>query len=182
MALQNLLTTDELNEGLVKINANNDIIDNHSGWAEYRDTQYTSGSPFAIVANTLTDLPNNSGIVIDSQKPSDFTTFYDSTAQKITGRNGDGLAWSIEIILVPSVSAEYVNLSVDIGGTIGEVFMKLYSFPKGAGVERSIIYTIPSAYTLDTWETNGGQVKVISNGACNIHGIRYVFTRTHKAK
>lgn len=154
----------------------------YTGWAEYRDTTYTSGSPFSIVADTKVTLPNEADVVVNSQKPIDITTFYDEATYKITGRNGDGLNVLVEFIAVPqSVGATYIDTSIDIGGAVGEIYPRSHTFPKGVGIEKYISFSV-GGYTLNTWESNGGLVKVVSDGPVNIYNIRYVLTRTHKAR
>ena len=148
-----------------------------TGWAQYADTQYTDVSPFSIVSNTDTVLPNNAGSVIDSQKPDDIATFYDGTV--ITGRNGDGLAITIDFNAVPTnVNTTYIEVWVDIGGAVGELYRRIISFPKGVGEIRPVNFTVVG-YTLGTWETNGGTVYVRANGSADLYNIRYVLTRTH---
>tara|TARA_R110002012_G_scaffold321529_1_gene549707 strand:+ start:589 stop:1167 length:579 start_codon:yes stop_codon:yes gene_type:complete len=159
-------------------------IKDYTGWGAYTDTQYTSGSPFVLLAdeNNYTNLPNNAGGVLEPHMPSDVLKFYDGVTGKILGRNGDGLAWSIEIKASPSANNTWMEMGIDIGGGIPILYPDTFTFPRGTGVERSIIYAIPSAYTLDTWEANGGIVKIKSNNNVNIHSIRYVFNRLHKAR
>ena len=150
-----------------------------TGWAAYQDTQYTSGSPFSLAANTDTVLPNNAGVIIDSQKPDDVTSFYDGSV--ITGRNGDAITFTLDIIAKPTNQmATYLESWIDIGGAIGELYRTINSFPKGSEVERQIV-TTTLAYTLDTWEANGATIYVRSNGPCELYGIRIVIARTHKA-
>lgn len=162
---------------------NTAISQDDTGWAQYTDTQYTAASPFSVVANTSTNLPNNAGNTLEIQKPRDVSSFYDAATQKILGRNGDGLAWSIEMKVTASVAAaDYVKLSIDIGGTVGEIYPYFQTLPLGTGEAMTLVYPIPAAYTLGTWEANGGQVKIFSDGAITVHDIRYVFTRTHKAR
>lgn len=151
-----------------------------TGWASYVDTQYTSGSPFAVSANTDTVLPNNAGSVIDSQKPTDVTEFYDGSV--ITGRNGEALDVMIYFKATSSAVDQWLDIWVDIGGSVGELYRQTFSFPKGSGTERGILYALPSAYTLDTWEANGGTVYVRSNASVNISEITFNFDRTHKAR
>jgi hypothetical protein len=152
----------------------------NTGWASYVDTQYTnSGSPFVLAANTDTILPNNAGTIIDSQKPNDIVTFYDGSV--ITGRNGDNLDIMIYFKAVPSSVNQYLDIWIDIGGAIGELYRQTFEFPKGAGVERGVLYSLPSAYTLNTWEANGGTVYLRSNSDLDIFGINYNFDRSHKA-
>ena len=151
-----------------------------TGWASYVDTQYTSGSPFAVTANVDTSLPNNAGTIIDSQKPSDVPSFY--TAGKITGRNGDGLAMQLFFFAVPTSVDQNIEIWIDIGAPVGQLYRQTFSFPKGVGQPRGIMYTLPAAYTLNTWQANGGTVRVRSNAACTIYGVTYNIVRTHKAR
>lgn len=151
-----------------------------TGWAAYNDTQYTEASPLTILANTLTNLPNNKGFVLESQKPTDIATFYDGTA--ILGRNGDGLAGDLTVKIKPSINRTTVKLLIDIGGTVGEIYPTETILDKGASVEHIVHLRFPSGYTLDTWEANGGTVKIISDEAVDIYGINYLLTRTHKAR
>ena len=162
------------------INTNFTEAYDFTGWAEYRDTAYTDVSPFSVVASTDTVLPNNAGAKIESQKPTDITEFYDGTV--ITGRNGDALGITIDLKAVPTTAgATFVEIWIDIGGSIGPLYKRIITFPKGSGVVRPINFTV-NAYTLGTWEANGGTVYVRSDGPVDIYDIRYVFTRLHKAQ
>jgi len=150
-----------------------------TGWGAYDDTQYTDLSPLSLVADTDTVLPNNAGNTIETQKPGDVAAFYDGSV--ITGRDGDGLLITVDFVATPtSPSATALEVWVDIGGSVGELYRRIVTFPKGTGVERPINFST-SAYTLNTWETNGATVYVRANGPVDIHSIRYVLTRTHKA-
>lgn len=157
-----------------------------TGWADYADTVYTSGSPLSLAAATDTTLPNNAGTTVDSQKPDDVTSFYDGTV--ITGRNGDGIAITVEFNITPTnANTTYVEVWFDItGGTgtptnLANLYKRIITFPKGNGVERPVNFTI-NGYTLGTWEANGAVVKVRADNTADIYDIRYVVTRTHKAK
>lgn len=151
---------------------------NDTGWGQYADTQYTSGSPFSITADIDTLLPNNKGSVLEGQKPSDVITFYDGTV--ITGRNGDGIGITLDCKAIPTnVSTTYIEFWFDIGGSVGELYRRIISFPKGNGVVRPINFTV-IGYTLDTWEANGATPYVRANGTADLYDIRYVITRTHR--
>jgi len=155
-------------------------VETVTGWGSYDDGQYTSASPFSLSANTDTALPNNAATKIETQKPTDVTTFYDGSV--ITGRNGDAIEFTMDFKIKPtSGAATYVESWIDIGGAIGELYRRINSFPKGSGVERQIAITT-LAYTLDTWEANGGTLYVRSNGPCEIYDIRIVIARIHKAR
>lgn len=152
-----------------------------TGWAAYTDTQYVdAGTAFTLPADTDTVLPNNAGSKIETQMPPDVTTFYDGTA--ITGRDGDSLDFMIYFKAVPSVQNQWLEMWVDIGGSVGELYRQTFSFPRGLGVERGILYSLSSGYTLNTWEANKGTVYIRSNAALDIYGININLDRSHKAR
>lgn len=162
------------------LNSMFDVIFGRTGWAQYTDTQYTSGSPFNLPANTDTVLPNNAGSSIESQIPTDITSFY--SGGLVTGRNGDSLDVLIYFKAVPSSADQFIDVWIDIGGGVGELYRQTFSFPKGIGQERGILYALSSAYTLGTWETNGGTIYIRSNASLEIYDINFNFDRTHKAR
>ena len=165
------ISPQDIRDMLVSLSAN-------TGWGAYNDTQYTEGSPFSVSADTDTVLPNNAASTIETQKPTDITTFYDGSV--ITGRAGESILITIDLVATPtSPAATAIEIWLDIGGSIGELYRRIVTFPKGNGVARPINFTT-SAYTLDTWEANGATVYVRCDGPVDIHGIRYVLTRVHK--
>ena len=155
----------------------------YTGWADYADGTYTTGSPFTVTDGAAAvDLPNDASTTVDSQKPIDIDNFYDGTV--ITGRNGDGINLTFEFKCRPAgVGADpRLTLSIDIGGAVGEIYVRDFFLNKGNGIEHNFLSSF-NAYTLNTWEANGGTVKVTStNEDIEIYNIRYVITRTHKAR
>ena len=150
-----------------------------TGWGQWADTQYPcSGTAFSIAADTDTVVPNNGGAVIDAYMPDDVATFYDGSV--ITGREGDGILITIDLISTPTnANTTFVEIWFDIGGSVGELYRRIISFPKGAGIERPINFTV-SGYTLNTWEANGATVFIRANGTLEVCDIRYIITRTHR--
>lgn len=157
----------------------------NTGWGMYQDTNHTSAAPFVLPLNTQALLPNNAGIKVESQLPLDVPNgFYNNATQRINGRNGDGLLVSIEFKARPTSNAADVRLKVtiDINGAIGEIYPIEQTLGKGLNEEHFILMTF-GGYTLDTWEQYGGRVLVESvNSPIDIYDIRYVLTRTHKAR
>jgi hypothetical protein len=159
-------------------NTNND----YTGWADYSDTQFTSAAPGGVAANTIYYLPNNAGRSNESQKPIDISTFYDPSTGKILGRDGDGLNVTIEFRLRPITNNDTrVTLGVDIGGTIGEIYTRDFALTRGQNQEHYYLSSF-NAYTLGTWAANGGRVRIRATQAVQVYDIRYVLTRTHKAR
>ena len=160
-----------------------------SGWASYVDTQYPDDqNVFTLAADTDTIFPNNSGTVVDSQKPTDITSFVTVvdlgaySHSKINGRNGDGIDIMLYFKAIPSAQNQWLDIWIDIGGSVGELYRQAFAFPRGSGVERGILYALPSAYTLGTWEANGGTIYVRSNASTSIYKPNLNIDRTHKAR
>ena len=176
-------TGDPLRTAFTKINDNFTEVYGSSGWGNYADTVYNTGSPFTVTSGaSAVNLPNNALSKIESQKPLDITTFYDGT--KILGRNGDGINITIDFKCRPTSSAvsPKITVFIDIGGAIAPLYTRDFVLSKGIGVEHYYLSSF-NAYTLDTWELNGGAVKTSCEGSnIEIYDIRYVLTRTHKAR
>lgn len=146
-----------------------------TGWAAYTD----GGSGQSLAASTKVALVNDAATVIESQKPTDVDTFYDGSV--ITGRNGDGLSVRVEFTFTPDDgTASFVWMAVDIGGSVGEIYPSRFEVTGGASVPHQISYSFPG-YTLNTWEANGGTVKVESDGPGVVSNVIYVIHRLHKA-
>lgn len=151
-----------------------------TGWASYVDTQYIdAASAVTVPADTDFVLPNNAGTVLEVQKPAYIPTYYNGSV--ILGRTGDALDIMIYFKAIPSAANQWLDVWIDIGGSIGELYRQTFSFPRGAGTQRGVLYALPSAYTLGTWEANGGTVYVRSGDPVDIHSINFNFDTTHRA-
>lgn len=154
----------------------------YTGWADYVDGTYTSVSPLTLTAYSKVTLPNDANTIRDSQKPIDIPEFYDPTTSKIIGRDGDGLNIMIEFKVNPIANKNTkITVAIDIGSPVGEIYTRDFITSKGIGVEHYYLSSF-NAYTLNTWAANGGIIKIESDFAAEIYDIRYVFTRTHKAR
>ena len=169
------------NDSWVQLNTSTSVSD-HTGWGDYVDGTYTSAAPLSLAGAVKVTLPNDATTIRESQKPIDVTTFYDGTTQTVTGRDGDAINLVIEFKARPTTaSVTRLTLSIDIGGAVGEIYPNTFVMSKGQNEEHFYLKTI-SAYTLGTWETNGGTIKIEASQAAEVYDIRYVITRTHKAR
>lgn len=170
-----------VNTGLA-LKANLTDLNDYTGWGLYQDNVYTTGSPLVLSAGVKRTLPNNSGVTNITQKPTDIANFYTSADSLILGRNGDGLGITIEFKVRPTTSTiTRVTLAIDIGGAVGEIYVRDFILTKGDDVEHHYLSSFDT-YTLDTWQTNGGKIKIVADNPAEVYNIRYIFTRTHKAR
>lgn len=163
------------------LNSNFTELYSTTGWARYGDTTYTSGNPFVLAEGATVDLPNDAGSVITSQLPSGVTAFYDGTV--ITPENeGDFYDLSIRFTTQSSVNEGTIRLTVDIGGTQGEIVSDVRRLGRGSGINNQLTFAF-GVFTLDTFIANGGTVRVESiDGEQSIFDIVYVISRTHRAR
>lgn len=151
---------------------------NQMGWGDYVDTQYTDIAPLQLLTDTDTPLPNNALSGPRTQEPIT-GPLYDPVTQKIQGTNGDNLFMTFEVTAVPtSASSTLLEVWVDIGAPIGQLYRRLITFPKGQGIARPASFTV-AGYTLGTWETNGGDVYIRGNGTFDVYGIRFLLQKTY---
>lgn len=159
----------------------------YTGWGDYVDTQYVDLSPWNPSVGTWNDVPNNAGVKNETQIPIDVSTFYDPVSGKILGRNGDGVSITIEFIARPTTLATtFVEVAFFIGGGLGtlgdgRIYQRTISFPRGRGVIKPESFNVDT-YMLGTWQANGAILQVNPSAAVDIFKIRYVITRTHKAR
>lgn len=148
-----------------------------TGWAAY----VHGGGAQSLSASTRTQLQIDGATKIETQLPSDSGPLWDDVNDKITGRNGDSIVVKIQGVFTPSdATASNLKLDVDIGGSVGIVEKQDFPITNGAGVAHDFSWTF-LAYTLDTWEANGGAVYATSDGAGGVTGLRIIITRTHRA-
>ena len=153
-------------------------VEGASGWSNNAH----GGSALALPAGVPTDYEVDGAVELISQKPADVPDFW--AANKITGRTGDAIVGKAQFQCIPDDAvASNLNIKIDIGGSVGVV--EEYDFPlvRGALVSHPITCIIV-AYTLDTWEANGGRIILTADGDCTIPaaGRRVFLNRLHKAR
>jgi hypothetical protein len=155
------------------------------GWALYRDTQYTSASPLVVAEGQKVNLNNNAGSTITSHLPSTVTALYNGSSKKITpNKLGDTMDLRISFKCFTDIQTGYGEVSVNIGGTIGDILNIPVNFPRGTGSnnERNFVET-NLIYSLGTFMANGGEVFYESiRGETSICDIDYTILITSKGK
>lgn len=155
-----------------------------TGWASYRDTVYTGGSPFTIGNGVTSAIPNNAGTVINNQLPLGVTSFYNSGTGKITPELvGDYYITTIRLKATTTATlGGHADFGIDIGGSLGVIFKETVIFAKGVGVEHNFAFVCPG-YTAATFVANGGIPKLtaLGGGDVKIYDIEFQIDRTHRA-
>jgi len=158
-----------------------DRLGQTSGWVHIIDTTYTSGSPLALTAGVRTKLDLNSDSVIESNAPPGTTaaTFWDEVTSKLYGETvGDAFELRFQFTAQPANQNSYITVDLDIGGSQGIIWDHTTSFIKGTSAQR-VVRDI-SYYTLDTFNTNGGEIYLTANNNTNMYNMSFLIRRVHK--
>lgn len=147
-----------------------------TGWAQYKD----NGLITTTVANTPQQLLLNKDAVIETELPEGISTYWDATNDVIPGRLNDGITVQLSLEAEPLANDLWLEIWLDLGGSIGDIYRETFVFPKGSGVVRNVVYGLPSLFQGATWVANGAQIWIESNGDVEISNATLNVTRVHK--
>lgn len=159
------------------------LTDLGTGWAQYRDNVYTSGSPLVVNSGATATITNNAATTIATQLPFGVTSLYNSGTSKITPQlDGDSYLINVRFTAVSNNNAGLADVSIDIGGAMNIIVQETVSLRKGSG-QSQIVNLHFDVFSGSTFIANGGLIKLTSIvGDTSIYDISYKITRTHKAK
>ena len=145
-------------------------------WAQYADTQYTTGSRFSITGGALAvTLPNNALNNITTYMPPGVDFYDGSTVTPATV--GEVYMLRINYKAESATADNYMNISIDIGnGSEVVVLEKILTFPKGISIEHSFSSS-NLIYALGTFIANGGTIKIYADDNTDVWDINYVISR-----
>ncbi len=161
------------------------IIDSNHGWAQYADGTYTSSSPLVVNQGVKVTLPNDASNVIDTHLPAGTTSFYDGITNTVTPDNvGNSYSIRIDFDCYTTSNTGYGEISLDVGGAIGEILNIPVNFPRGTGSSNVRVFSRTSLlYSLDTFVSTGGVLSYESiRGNTSIYNIVYVIAKTSEGR
>lgn len=154
-----------------------------TGWAQYADSTYTSASKLAVSAGVRTKVTidglgtrtNTSGL------PSGVSSFWNTGTNKLTPASVND-AYDIRLnfkCALDSTSADrYVDVELDIGGSIGVVAANTYLMIKDTATHQ-FIFNFP-VFSAATFIANGGEFYVTPSFATDFWDFEVLVVRTHK--
>lgn len=150
----------------------------YTGWVEYIDNQYNTSNRLTV--NSLQALPNNAASIRGQEKPVDIIDFYNGT-HVLAREAGDSIGIRIRFDAEPQATNTYCEMYMDIGGAVGQLPMRLITFPKGQGVEQIVTFTNVE-YQLDTWKEHGGIIEMECSNDVEIWDIQTTISMIHRGK
>jgi hypothetical protein len=147
-----------------------------TGWAQYTD----NGLITTTVANTPQQLQLAKDVVIENELPEGITTYWNDTTYAVPGRLNDGISLQLSFEAEPQANNLWLDVWLDLGGSFTKIYSETFSFPKGSGTVKNIVYALPSLFQGSTWVANGAKIRIESNGIVEISNARLNVTRVHK--
>jgi hypothetical protein len=155
-----------------------------AGWANYADSQYTSGAPLAIAAGAKTQLTiNGAGAATN-------TAYANGMPADVWSGNrfrpsGLGEAYNVRITATVTQSSSgaghYVTFDADIGTDETPFMSASQSIPliKGQGVPTLVTLAAPF-FCLDTFGRNGARFYLTPSVDVQVYGAAVFIQRTFK--
>lgn len=149
-----------------------------SGWAYHIDGSGTQ----SFAAGVRTQFTVDNATVLDSQKPSDITTFWDAASNVLTGLDGDDRVMRVGFDAAPDdATANSVVIELDIGGAQGVIAQKAVSVTTGAGVTQPISEEF-ELFCGATFEANGCAVYLTFDGPVTVGSKTILGKRNHRRR
>ena len=155
----------------------NDLSATGSGYFAYQQTD--KDSVLLTAGDTIT-LHFNPDFNEKRNKPYGHPEMWSESDSTIAGVFGNSYVVHIEIQVTQETNnASRLQQFIDIGEGIPLLYPKKEDFVRNSGDTRSF-GTSTGLYTLDTWEANGGKVRVTSDQNISVKLTRIVCQLTHK--
>lgn len=148
------------------------------GWADFEDSEYNSGSPFAVVADTPTDLPNDAVVTVINNGLSDTAlpvgTGWNPITSKFELKLNDSFVLTAKFATDHAgAEPEFIDVWLDADDADVSRYRGSYSLVKGAGVIHYINHTT-FGYVDAAMATNGFSVRVSAGANSDIWDIRFL--------
>lgn len=150
-----------------------------TGWGQYSDSTYTSGSPLTVATTTAQLTCDGLGSQTNtSYLPLNSTGLWDTSTNKITPQTAfDFYIVRVTFTADPGTANDYFDLCLDIGGGIGQIWCETRGFLKGTAAQK-FSFTIP-VYTGSTFLANGGQLDLVTSGTIDFYDIGVTVCKVH---
>lgn len=154
------------------------------GWSQYEDTDRTVGTPSqTLTAGVRTLWTNDGGYSTTEKAPSDIVSSLWNTSTSTHQPISEFDVYHLRMSFTAqnySGTDPYIEIELDIGGSIGVVFSDAKSLRKG-GSAQSISLAFP-VYTGSTYLANGGKFYLTyqGTGTCDIFKSSLLIVRESK--
>lgn len=149
-----------------------------TGWIEYSDLTYTDSNRLTI-GTTLQNFSMTNISLRQADKPTDvvWNDWFNGT-HVLSDAAGSSYVYKWRYKAEPQAVNAYCEAFWNIGGAVGQLPLRLITFPKGNGVEQIGTFT-NIEYTLDTWYQNGALIQIQCSDNVEFWDIELTIERLH---
>lgn len=176
VSVENQWRAEDANEVKSVVNPLVDYV-NGLGWERYFDGTHTELSPQTLTAGIENLITIDGATSLVSQSPLDVGPMWSANTLNAVGLN-DMLMIRIDFKGKISNADGSFEISMDIGGDVGLVFLKAERFRRGANIEQPFFFAVP-IYTGSTFLENGGQIFINPSHTMEIYGKSILIQRTY---
>jgi len=157
----------------------------YTGWAQYIDGEYTSGSPLSVNSSKVQITVNptiGAGSKIETYLPAGVGEFWDDTNNRIQAqKEGDAYTVRLNFTGDPAGVSDFGQIIFDIGDGAPDIPIatRTVSFAKATA---TTVSTTTSLFSLSTFVANGCKIYFDTSDSgdnVDIYDISVVITRTH---
>lgn len=148
-----------------------------TGYIAYQDN--TSTGVTVSAGDTITLYLSPDGIE-DRNQPLGIDSLYNRVDSTIIGRFGDAYVANYEIIVTQNTNSDTkISYCIDIGNGIPPLYKNGSDLNRGIGTITDVNKST-GIYTLDTWEANGGKLKITTDNEVEVIYKRLILFLIHK--
>lgn len=159
-------------EGLIRANSETNNLDyyngaewhsviKYTGWSKYINSTYTASNKLLVAAGDTVTLHFDSLNIADYMPFGVDSMYGIGDSVILTDGIGNSYLFTLDFKASNDNSNGYGGVIIDIGGSVGIILDRLYTFPRGLNQAHSFS-TTNFFYTLDTFLANGGKIKYYS--------------------
>lgn len=153
-----------------------------TGWADYTDSTYTTGSPQSLPAGVATKVENDGATKQEQELPFGISSLWDPVENAIPALvAGSGIILTFETTIrrVSGTGRWEFDAFIDIGIPV-ELFVRSIALDNGTD-DKHITFST-GAYTLNNWVTNGGSVYIRPEVEAVCHSSRILVHQIHRGR
>lgn len=175
------VVADELNASVIYQNGSQVITNQQSGWIEYSDNVYNDTNRLTV-GTTMVNFSMTDYTTREKELPVGITnlTWFNGT-HLLTDNTGNSFLYRWRYKAEPQGVSLYCETFYYIGGSVGQLPMRQFTFPKGSGITQIGTFTNVE-YTLDTWAQNGALIQIQCSGDVEFWDMELTIEKLHDGR
>jgi len=142
-----------------------------TGGVSYSSSTYTLESPFTVPGSTVTKLPFFWTSSPANTLPTGVDSLFSRADTTIIGKDGRLIDIMLNFKGKATENNQWVDIWLELGDAIGQIFKQTFSMPKGSGAEHGFVFSLASVRNNSAWATSGAGIFLESSHDLNIYDL-----------